>query len=142
MEAGAGEIMPRLSVYFVRASLIYMLLGFTIGGLMLANKGVIISPMIWSLLPLHMEFAFVGWIIQLAMGVAFWILPRFSKGPPRGDERLSWLALLLVNAGIILVTLDVAPDPQGFALAGRIFEIFGLLTFTLGNWKRIKPIDI
>ena len=36
--------MPRLSVYFVRASLIYLVLGFTFGGLLLANKGVMISP--------------------------------------------------------------------------------------------------
>lgn len=134
--------MPRLSVYFVRASLIHLFLGFTIGGLMLANKGVMISATIWSLLPLHIEFAFVGWMIQLAMGVAFWILPRFRKGAPRGDERLSWLALVLVNAGIILVTLDAALDPQGFAITGRIFEILGLVTFALGNWRRIKPIDV
>lgn len=92
--------MPRLSVIFVRASLIYLLLGFSIGGLMLANKGILISPAIWALLPLHIEFALMGWMIQLAMGVMFWILPQFQKGPPRGDERLVGLALILVNVGI------------------------------------------
>ena len=42
--------MPRLSVYLVRASLIYLILGFTLGGLLLANKGVMISPLIWAML--------------------------------------------------------------------------------------------
>lgn len=134
--------MPRLSVYFVRASLIHLLLGFSIGGLMLANKGVMISASIWSLLPLHIEFAFMGWMIQLAMGVAFWILPRFRSGAPRGEERLSWLALLSVNAGIFVVVLDIPFDLPGLSLTGRFFEIVGLIAFALGNWRRIKPFDI
>jgi hypothetical protein len=133
--------MPRLSVYFVRASLIYLLIGFSIGGLMLANKGVMLAPVIWSLLPLHIEFAFVGWMIQLAMGVAFWILPRFRSGGPRGDERWSWLALLLLNAGICLVSVDTFLGTQGFTLVGRAMEILGLFTFVVGNWRRIKSFD-
>jgi hypothetical protein len=133
--------MPRLSVYFLRASLLYLLLGFTIGGLLLANKGVMISPMIWALLPLHIEFAFIGWIVQLAMGVAFWILPRYRKGPPRGDERLSWLALVLVNAGIVLVALDILSDQNWLTLVGRTTEVLGLFTFILGHWRRVRTFD-
>jgi hypothetical protein len=133
--------MPRLSVYFTRAALIHLLLGFTVGGLMLANKGVMISPVLWALLPLHIEFAFVGWMIQLAMGVAFWILPRFPKGPPRGNERLSWAAFVLVNLGILFVVLDALFIQRSLPVVGRSLETIGLLTFILGNWKRIKPFD-
>lgn len=130
--------MPRLSACFVRASLTYLLLGFTIGGLLLANKGIMISPAIWVLLPIHIEFALVGWMIQLAMGVAFWILPRFSTGSPRGNEQLSWLAFLLVNTGILLVVLPI-PGTQWPALAGRLLETLAVVAFVGGNWKRIKP---
>jgi len=133
--------MPRLSVFFVRASLIHLLLGFTLGGLLLANKGIMISPVIWVLLPLHIEFAFIGWMVQLAMGIAFWILPRFSSGAPRGDEHLSWLTLVLVNAGVFFVVLDTLFDLQGFTLAGRAMETLGFITFAIGNWKRIKPLN-
>jgi len=133
--------MPRLSVYFLRASLIYLLVGFTLGGLMLANKGVLISPRIWSLLPLHMEFAFVGWMMQLALGVAFWILPRFRRGPPRGDERLSWLAFVLLNLGILLIVIAPVLHISGLSLAARTMETLSLLSFTFGNWKRIRPSD-
>lgn len=133
--------MPRLSVYFVRASLIYLLLGFTVGGLMLANKGLMISAMIWSLLPLHIEFAFVGWMIQLAMGVAFWILPRHRMGPPRGEERLSWAAFVAVNAGIVCLILDHLLKVSALTWIGRTAEILGVVLFIIGNWKRVKPID-
>jgi hypothetical protein len=133
--------MPRLSVCFVRASMIYLLLGFTAGGLMLANKGLMISAMIWSLLPLHIEFTFMGWMIQLAMGVAFWILPRHRQGPPRGDERLSWAALVIVNAGIVCLILDHILTISALRLLGRTAELLAIVLFILGNWKRIKPFD-
>jgi len=132
--------MPRLSVYFVRASLIHLLLGFTVGGLLLANKGIMISPAIWGLLPAHIEFAFIGWMVQLTMGIAFWILPRFSGAAPRGNQRWSWLALVSINTGIALVVLDGLLGMPWLTFAGRGLELLGLAAFAIGNWKRIKPI--
>jgi hypothetical protein len=131
--------MPRLSVYFIRASLVYLLLGFTLGGLLLANKGVMISLAIWMLLPIHIEFDLMGWLVQLAMGVAFWVLPRFSKGPLRGDERLSWLAFLLINLGILFVALEGILDFKWLVFTGRVIETIALAFFAVGNWRRIKP---
>lgn len=133
--------MPRLSVYFIRSSLIYALLGFTIGALLLANKGIMFSPTLWSLLPLHIEFTFIGWMAQLAMGVAFWILPRFSRGSPRGNENLAWAAFVLLNTGIILAVIHNLSGANEFALAGKIMELLGLAAFAVGNWKRIKPLE-
>ena len=130
--------MPRLSVYFIRASLIYLLLGFTFGALILANKGLVIEPSIWNLLPIHIEFDLIGWLVQLAMGVAFWILPRFSKGPIRGNERLSWSAFILINAGILLVVSDGLLETNGLTLIGRAFEALALVLFVVANWMRIK----
>ncbi|NOZ73444.1 MAG: hypothetical protein GXP38_16340 [Chloroflexi bacterium] len=67
--------MPRLSTWFVRASLIYLALGVTLGGLLLAEKGIPFYPALWIALPVHMEFLLIGWMVQLAMGMAYWILP-------------------------------------------------------------------
>ena len=131
--------MPKLSVWFVRASLLYLLLGFTFGGLLLANKGFMLSPAIWKLLPAHIEFNLMGWLIQLAMGVAFWILPRFSKGSLRGNVHLSWFAFLFINSGILLVASEGIFEAQWLMLTGRSMETLGLVLFAVGNWRRIKP---
>jgi hypothetical protein len=131
--------MPRLSVYFIRASLIYLLFGFTFGALLLANKGIMLSPAIWMLLPIHIEFDLIGWLVQLAMGVAFWILPRFSKGPIRGNKRLSWIAFVIINIGILLAASDGIFETKWLMLLGRILEALALVLFAVGNWKRIKP---
>jgi len=132
--------MPRLSVYFTRMALANLAVAFSLGGLLLANKGVLISPYIWKLLPLHVEMTLAGGLVQLAVGVAFWILPRFSGAAPRGDERLSWAALVLLNAGIGAAVLAVLFTAPWLALAGRVMEAAGLAAFALGNWKRVKPM--
>lgn len=129
--------MPRLSVWFVRAALIYLATGFTFGALLLANKGVPFMPALWILLPIHMEFLLVGWLIQFAMGVAFWILPRYSRGAPRGNERLLWCAFVLFNTGVLLAAAVVFIP--GLSLAGRGLEVLAVLFFVLGLWGRVKP---
>ncbi len=129
--------MPRLTVWFVRASLIYLLAGFTFGALMLAQDGISYYPAIMIVLPIHMEFLLVGWLIQLAMGVAFWIFPRYISGPPRGDVRLVWAAFILLNAGILLAAFQIWFVPA--LLVGQIAEVMAILLFITGLWRRVKP---
>lgn len=129
--------MPRLSVWFVRASLLYLLTGFLIGAMLLAQKGIPYLPAVWSLFPLHMEFLLIGWSAQLAMGVAFWIVPRFSTSPTRGNVKLVWLSFMLMNAGLLIAILQSWIPPA--ALLGRFLEIAAGIAFTTGLWRRIKP---
>ncbi|MBI3175347.1 MAG: hypothetical protein HYZ25_16615 [Chloroflexi bacterium] len=133
--------MPRLSVWFVRASMIYLLLGFLIGALLLAQKGIPFYAPVWYLFPLHMEFLLVGWLIQLAMGIAFWIVPRFRSDQPRGNVNLVWGVLVLLNMGIVMVAIHPFISVGWFSLAGRFLEISSALLFVLALWKRVKPMD-
>ncbi len=131
--------MPRLSVWFVRASMLYLLAGFTIGALMLAQDGISYDPSILSLLPVHIEFLLVGWLVQLAMGMAFWIFPRFGLGLPhsRGSVPLIWASFLMLNAGIITAALGNLFAPA--LILGRVLEVGAVLIYILGQWRRIKP---
>ena len=129
--------MPRLSVWCVRASLIYLLLGFFFGALLLAQKGIPFYTPVWYLFPLHMEFLLVGWLIQLAMGVAFWVIPRFSSGSPRGPVGLVWFSFALINFGILIGILQFWFPVV--VLIGRIAEVVAGILFVIGSWRRIKP---
>jgi hypothetical protein len=111
--------MPRLSVWFIRSALIYMLLGFTLGGPLLWHKGQPIHPVLWQILPARMEFLLLGWTVQLAMGVAYWILPRFRS--QRRKTAFAWLSFGLLNAGIWLVVM------AGLTSSGQIIQVRGLL---------------
>jgi hypothetical protein len=129
--------MPRLSVWFVRAALLYLLAGFLIGAMILAQKGIPYYPVIWNLFPLHMEFLLVGWFVQLAMGVIFWIVPRFSRRPMRGNETIVWASFGLINAGLLIGILQYWVPLS--LLLGRILETGAGITFTIGLWRRVKP---
>lgn len=129
--------MPRLSVWFVRASFIYLVLGLFFGALILMEKGFALYALIWNLLPFHMEFLLIGWLIQLAMGVAFWIIPRFSRGASRGPEHLVWFSFAFLNAGILLTATQLWFPSM--LIIGRIAEVVAWILYIIGSWKRIKP---
>lgn len=130
--------MPRLSIWMVRSALIHLLLGFTIGALLLANKGVPLHPYLWRLLPIHIELLLLGWTVQLALGVAYWILPRFQNARPR--VALAWTAYGLLNLGIALVAVSVVFLPNApLVFYGRLAEVGAAVAFALHAWPRVKP---
>jgi heme/copper-type cytochrome/quinol oxidase subunit 1 len=133
---------PRQSVYFIRAALIQLGLGFTMGALMLANKGISFEPMLWRLLFPHVEVVLFGWTLQLVMGVALWILPRISGARKYGNERLGWSAFVLLNGGVLAVALGYwfGEGAALLAAGGRVAELLAAVLFALQVWSRIKPI--
>ena len=132
--------MPKLSQYFTRAALLYLILGFTVGALMLINKGLALDPFFYRLLPAHIEILLVGWTLQLALGVAFWILPRFWQGPPRGNEAGAWASFFFLNTGVVLIVVGTLFSLGSWAfLLGRIAEVGAALAFGSHIWPRIVP---
>lgn len=130
--------MPRLSRWFIRSALLHLALGFTLGGLILFHKGVPLHPLVWRLLPAHIEFLLFGWTVQLIMGVGFWIFPRFRRS--RGNEWPAWLAFGLLNAGIWLAGLGPALAAPAFILfLGRSAEAGAVVAFAVHAWPRLKP---
>lgn len=132
--------MPSLSRLAVRLSLLYLALGTTFGALILANKGIPFAPLVWALLPAHIDVMFLGWMTQFALGMAYWILPRFASDAPRGDERWSWAAVVLLNTGIWLVVFSPILPFIGVTPLARLLEAAGLLAFAFGNWRRVYPL--
>lgn len=131
--------MPLLSRLMIKTALLYLMLGFSLGGLLLANKGIPLHPTLWLLLPAHQEFLLMGWMFHLALGVAFWILPRFSQEPKRGNTRLAWAAWIFLNFGIWAISLSpVAPGWEWLPLVGRLLQLSGGLAFALHAWPRVK----
>lgn len=129
--------MPVLSVWAIRASLVHLFLGFTFGGLLLANKGVPLHPALWALLPAHIELLLLGWMAQLAMAVAYWILPRFAG--ERGNVQLARLAFLLLNIGVLTAGLAPALRAPGWVtLMGQLLVAGAVAAFAAHAWPRVK----
>ncbi len=130
--------MPRLSQWIIRAALIYLLSGITIGALLLAHKGAPFLPVLWVWLPAHIEFLLMGWIVQLTLGVAFWILPRYWQQPRRPHEGYALIAFVLLNLGIWLVVAGTTFRAGAWVLfTGRLAEVGAVLFFAAHAWGRI-----
>jgi len=77
-------------------------------------------------------------MVQLAFGVAYWILPR-QRGAGRGNERLAWAALLLLNLGVLTVGVGGVMDASGPVIAaGRAAELLAAVAFAGHAWPRAR----
>ena len=69
------------SRYFIRTALAYLLAAFIVGGLVLANQGLVIDGRIGLLLPVFYHLLMVGWVTQLICGMALWMFrPTRANG--------------------------------------------------------------
>lgn len=132
--------MPRLTRWYLRAAFINLAIGITLGGILLTAKALPGWGWAWALFPAHIEMMAYGWLMQFAMGIAFWALPRYLHAPKRGDERPAWAAWILLNASVAMIVL--APYlPLGWLKpAGISFETLAVALFSFYAWPRIKPI--
>lgn len=131
--------MPRVSAWAVRLSLLYLSAGFVLGALLLVNKAFPLLPAVWGWLPVHAELLLSGWVLQLALGVAYWILPRFTGGA-RGSEGAAVPALAVYNLGIWLAAGGALAGLAWLALAGRMMQAGGAALFLFNLWRRVKPL--
>jgi cbb3-type cytochrome oxidase subunit 1 len=130
---------PKLSVWFVRTALVYLAVGFTLGGVLLAAPGLPLDVPAARLLPVHIEFLLTGWMVQLALGVAFWVLPRFRVGPERGREDIAWLSYGLLNLGVALAAAGaVIGSPTVMPSVGHAVQAMAAGAFALHAWPRVK----
>ena len=135
---GALNHVPRLSVWCIRAALIYLVLGFGVGALMLASPALQLPAAVLRFRPLHAELLLIGWMVQLAIGVAYWILPR-DRGTGRGNERLAWTAAFLLNAGLLTAGLGTTLGaPAAVVGSGRTAELVAALAFAAHVWRRAR----
>ena len=132
--------MPKLSVWLVRASLIHMGIGFLFGSLILHHKGIPIYAWPWKLLNPHIELMIFGWTMQFVMGIAFWILPRFSGEGRYGRVSLGWWSFALLNTGIIATGIGGWFALDVLSLVGRLLTLGAVALFAVLIWPRVKPL--
>jgi cbb3-type cytochrome oxidase subunit 1 len=110
-----------------------------LGALMLSSPILGLAPAVLKLRPLHAEILLIGWMAQLAFGVAYWILPRLPGNRPRGRERVAWLSLALLNAGVLAVGLgQILNAPTSVLVVGRVAEALAVFAFATNAWTRAQ----
>lgn len=130
--------MPAASRWMIRCSFVYLILGFALGALLLIHKAYPLHPAMWMVLPIHIELLIFGWIVQLTLGTAYWILPRYMEGEPRGSSTAAAFIVILLNLGIwLVIAKSLQISDMSLALAGRVLETGAVILFVLLHWKRV-----
>lgn len=140
--------MDPLSSLMLRASLLWLLAGVIIGGLMLTDRALPGQWVLW-MMPSHAHMLVVGWFLQFVIGVAYWLLPR-KRTPTRPlgyAERAAWLAAIALNAGLIVRVLAEPVERIGQGTSGTLallvvsalLQVGAVLTFVSQLWPRVGP---
>ena len=143
--------MPPLVRLFVRTSFLYFLAAFVLGALMALDGWLGLGRWLRAVYLSQLHLLVVGWITQLALGVAYWMFPRFRKDmnpEPRGPDRLTWAVFILLNAGLILRFLFepfYLMGPSAWlaatvALSG-VLQALAALAFAVLIWGRVRPME-
>ena len=143
--------MPPIARAFVKAAFLYFLLAFLLGALMMLDRWLAFSRWLKVVYMSQLHLLVVGWITQLAIGVAYWMFPRFWKEQdprPRGSDALAWLVFASLNAGLLLRFLLepfylMGPQPwlaALMALAG-VLQALAAIGFAWIIWGRIRPSE-
>jgi len=143
--------MPPIARTYVKAAFVYFVVAFVLGALMMLERWLNFSQWLRVVYLSQLHLLVVGWITQLAIGVAYWIFPRFRKqqtSEPRGSDTLAWGVLIALNLGLLLRFFFepfylTGPQPwlaALLALSGGL-QALAALGFAWLVWGRIRPME-
>jgi cbb3-type cytochrome oxidase subunit 1 len=119
---------------FIRASLVWLAVGITLGLCMAVHPGWIIYR------PAHVHMNLVGFVSMMIFGVAYHVVPRFTGNPLRSRTLAGW-HWWASNLGLAGMTTGFLLQPHagmhGAAVlaAGGILETLGAYLFVYNIWR-------
>jgi len=151
---------PTTSRIFVKASIIYLCLGATLGALMYIHRSISLGPWVNYVRVMHIQMLVVGWVTQLILGVGWWLFPPLMIGlrtdaplpvrrgqTQRGSEPLFWATFACLNTGILLRVLfeplytwtkiDLFLFLTGVS---GLFLFLAAIAFVTNMWSRVREL--
>jgi nitric oxide reductase large subunit len=136
---------------FVKTSLLWLCGAFVLGAGMLAFKALGIAvPFYLSIVHAHM--AFVGWLVNLVIGIALWFLPvnrqKFPENRGRYPVSAVRLTYAMLNLGLalrlifepILDTRGPGALASGALLASAALQVAAIGLFAAIAWQRVRQV--
>lgn len=134
---------PIQSVWFIRISLVYLLVGSLLGALLMFQKAFGLDPEIWKFLPLHFTILIWGFLISFIMGNAYWMFPKFLSEHPRGSSGQAWMMFCSYHLGLLLYLITKFFFPyDSLTLLGKFLISLGLVIFMRLTWARVISYNV
>jgi len=137
---------PFESRLFVKTSLIALVFAFVAGAYM-AIAEALGHPVarIWAVE--HAHLAFVGWLVNVVMGIALWMLPLARERYPHTSGRYPAGAPIaiyaLLNGGLVVRILSEPFLETGALARGALFvsalaQVAAVALFAYVAWHRVR----
>lgn len=138
--------MPQESRLFVKTSLVALVLTFLWGAAMLFGEafGAGVNP-IWAIE--HAHLAFVGWLVNIVVGIALWFLPlnreRFPDTAGRYPAGAPYLVWGLLNGGLVLrivgePLLGTGQWAHVVVVIAGVAQLAAIALFAWIAWSRVR----
>jgi cbb3-type cytochrome oxidase subunit 1 len=126
---------------FVRASLVWLVLGVTLGTAMAVHPA-------WTIYrPAHMHMTLLGFVTMMIFGVGYHVLPRFV-GRPLWSRRIAGWHVWVSNVGLAFmcvgfaVRVSISADQRvatAILGAGGALSAIGAYLFAFNAWRTMSP---
>lgn len=130
--------MPFISTIFIRWSMVQLAIASTIGLILIVAKAYGEFSWWWQFRSLHTEGMWLGWIINLVFGTAWWIMPKRLDFPDKyGFVSFAWLSFVFMQIDWLY---RVFIDPVTAPMFIRLTPLVAVICFVIGIWPRLKHI--
>ena len=129
-----GPALPRSSRWLVRAALVHLVAAMLLAWGEAAARAGLLPAEIRLARPVWIHLLAVGWLSQLAFGVALWMFPRPRDGRPASETSLlaAWFAL---NLGLLVrAVAEPAWSLRGARIWGLCLVASGLMQWVAMAW--------
>jgi hypothetical protein len=138
--------MPLESRLFVKTSIVALALTFLWGAAMALAEatGHPINP-VWAIE--HAHLALVGWLVNVVIGIAFWMLPLARDSFPTTQGRYpAWLPYVVWAALNVGLAMRICSEPfvatSGLAAFGlgfsAVLQVLAIALFGIVAWIRTR----
>jgi len=141
--------MPREARVFVKAGLLYLALTFALGGVLLMFEALGRSvPYVFSVE--HAHLGEVGWLVNIVIGIALWMLPlnreRFPTTQGRYPTAVVCACFVLLNSGLVLRLIAEpwyqlggnTPVAAALLALAAIAQPAAIALFVCVAWQRVR----
>lgn len=142
--------MPVETRLFVKASLVWLVATFALGAVLLILKALG-QPVHYNFSNVHAHMGFVGWLVNLVMGIALWFLPvnreRFPENRGRYPEGTVRVIFAMLNGGLLLrVVFEPLADRGPAAIysamlvLSAVLQLGAVILFAAIAWARVRQV--
>jgi hypothetical protein len=99
--------------------------------------------------PTHGHVLFVGWFLQFAVGIAYWLLPRqrTDTRPLGYNEKAAFLSFAVLNTGLVLRVVAEPAPRVGYMdglynevlIVSAVLHIVAIGLIVVQLWSRVIP---